>query len=165
MNQANKWLIGTVSAALVSGAALLEGYSPKVYRDVGGVATYCYGETENVLLGKTYSKQECQALLKTRLAEYGAGVLKCTSVPLTQNQYDAFTLFTYNVGVSGFCNSRANKLLSERKYEAACTALAFGPKGEPVWSFAGGKFVQGLQNRRVYEMKLCLGNKYSNTPS
>lgn len=165
MNQSNKWLIGSISAALLSGAALWEGFSPKVYKDIGGVATYCYGETENVIKGKTYSKQECQALLKTRLADYGKGVLNCVNTPLTQNQYDAFTLFAYNVGISGFCNSRANKLLSEKRYEAACTALAFGPNQQPVWSYAGGKFVQGLHNRRIYEMKLCLGNKSSNTPS
>lgn len=164
MNQANRWLIGTVSAALLSGAALWEGVRYTPYKDIVGVTTVCYGETKNVE-NRKYSPEECKRMLKTELAEYGRGVLNCVNVPLTQNQYDAFTLFAYNVGVSGFCNSRANKLLNERKYEAACTALAFGPKGEPVWSYAGGKFVQGLQNRRVYEMKLCLGNKYSNTPS
>lgn len=165
MNNANRWLVGTVSAALLAGATLWEGFSPKVYKDVVGVPTYCYGETENVIPGKTYSKQECQTLLRTRLAEYGMGVLKCVNVPLTANQYDAYTLFAYNVGVSGFCGSRANKLLNQNKYEAACIALAYDQNQKPVWSYAGGKFVQGLHNRRIYEMKLCLGNKYSNTPS
>lgn len=163
-NLNNKWLIGSISAALLSGAALWEGYSPTVYKDVKGIPTYCYGETENVLPGRTYSKQECQTLLKNRLAEYGAGVLKCTNVPISQSEYDAYTLFAYNVGISAFCSSRANQLLNQGKHEAACTALAYGPNQQPVWSFSGGKFYQGLHNRRIYEMKLCLGNKSSNTP-
>lgn len=164
MNQANKWLIGAVSAALLSGAALWEGVRYQPYKDIVGVTTVCYGETKNVE-NRKYSPEECKRMLKNELAEYGKGVLNCVNAPLTQNQYDAFTLFAYNVGVSGFCNSRANKLLSEKKYEAACTALAFGPNQQPAWAYAGGKFVQGLHNRRLYEMKLCLGNKSSNTPS
>lgn len=164
MNLTNKWLIGSVSAALLSGAALWEGVRYTPYKDIVGVTTVCYGETKNVE-NRKYSPEECKRMLRNELADYGKGVLNCVNTPLTQNQYDAFTLFAYNVGVSAFCNSRANKLLSEKKYEAACTAMAFGPNQQPVWSYAGGKFVQGLHNRRIYEMKLCLGSKSSNTPS
>lgn len=157
MNPANKWLIGSASAALIAGAAQWEGFMPVPYRDIAGVATYCYGETKGVTWGKTYTKEQCMALLRPRLAEFGKGVLQCVNVPLKQNQYDAYTLFAYNVGVHGFCSSRALKLLNQGRYEEACKALATGPTGQPAWSFAGGKYVQGLQNRRQYEVKMCLG--------
>lgn len=164
MNPRNKWLVGTVSAALLSGAAMWEGVRYKPYKDIAGVQTVCYGETKGVE-NRTYTPQECEVMLSTRLVEFRQEIAKCIDVPINKNEFDAYTLFAYNVGVGAFCNSRANKLLNQGKHEAACTALAFDGNQKPVWSYAGGKFVQGLHNRRVYEMKLCLGSKASNTPS
>ena len=34
--------------------------------------------------------------------------------------------------------------------------IAYRPDGGPNWSVASGKFIQGLHNRRIDEMKLCL---------
>lgn len=38
----------------------------------------------------------------------------------------------------------------------SCNALAHGPDGKPVWSYADGKFVRGLYNRHLAERALCL---------
>lgn len=149
-NSRNKWLIGSVSAALVSGAMYWEGTRYVPYEDVVGVWTVCQGYAQpDVIRGKTYTKGECAALLRDQLAVHGASVLRCTNVPLNQHQYDAFTLFTYNVGGKAFCGASLTKKLNAGDYTGACNGLL-------AWDYAGGKQVQGLYNRRMYERKLCL---------
>lgn len=155
----NKWLIGTASAVLISSAALWEGTKYVPYKDVAGIPTVCMGYTgKDIVWGKRYSPEECNGFLRKELTKHGEGVVACVTRPLSTNQYNAYTLFAYNVGVSGFCNSRAARLFNEGRYKESCDALAFGPKGEPVWSYAGGKFYRGLHNRRLYERSMCLGD-------
>lgn len=148
----NKWLVGAVSAALISSASMWEGTRYVPYDDVVGVLTVCQGYAgKDVVKGKTYTKDECATLLERELASHGKGVLECTKVPLNQHQYDAFTLFAYNVGVNAFCGSKSVlKPLNEGNYPLAC-------KGLLRWVYADGKYVQGLANRRQYEYKMCMG--------
>lgn len=154
----NKWLIGVVSAALISGTALWEGTKYEPYYDVGGIPTVCMGYTgKDVVWGKRYSPEECNSLLRKELAKHGEGVLNCTTEKLSVNEYNAYTMFSYNVGVKAFCGSRANRLLNQGKHEEACNALAYGPTGTPAWSYADGKYYKGLHNRRLYERSMCLG--------
>ena len=40
--------------------------------------------------------------------------------------------------------------------KAGCDLIARTPDDRPNWSYAGGVFVQGLQNRRQAERALCL---------
>lgn len=161
MNVNNKWLIGSASAILLSSVALWEGTRYVPYKDIAGVPTVCQGYTgKDIVMGRRYSQEECAAFLKKELKVHSDGVLACISVPINQSQYNAYTLFAYNVGVQGFCNSRATKLLNEGKAIESCWALSRGPNGKPVWSFVGDKFVQGLYNRRQYETAMCLGEKY-----
>jgi lysozyme len=162
----NKWLLGGFSAALISGAVLWEGTRLVPYEDIVGVLTVCNGYTgADIEKNKKYTKEECTALLKKELGEHAEGILKCINVPLTQYEFDAYTLFAYNVGVAGACKSRAFSLLNSYRREDACKALAYAPDGKPTWSYAGGKFVQGLHNRRKYEMNMCLGKEDDKSPS
>ena len=158
MTPVNKWLVGTVSATLLSSASLWEGTEYYAYYDIVGVPTVCSGYTgKGIVFGKKYSSQECNAFLRKELVVHSMGVLECISAPLKENQYNAFTLMAYNVGVSGFCSSRAVKLFNEGKIMEACRAMAYTPNGSPAWSFAGGKYVEGLHKRRLYEAKMCTG--------
>lgn len=157
--QANKWLIGVVSATLIASATLWEGTKYVPYLDVGGIPTVCMGYTgKEVVLGKHYSSRECNEFLRKELSKHGEGVLSCVTKPLTENKYNAYTLFAYNVGVTGFCNSRAAALFNAGLEKESCNALAFDPKGKPAWSYVNKKFVQGLFNRRLYERSMCLGD-------
>lgn len=154
-NPKNKWLLGLVSAAMLSGAMLLEGHSNDPIIPIkGDVPTVCYGETKVAM--RHYTDAECLALLKDQLPRYGDGVLKCIDVPITQNEHAAYTLFAYNEGVYAFCTSAARATLNRGDHAGACRALATKPGGTPAWSTAGGRYVQGLQNRRQYERNLCL---------
>ena len=143
-------------ALAVAGGTLLalltidEGTRYVPYRDVVGVLTVCQGHTgPDIILGKRYTKAECDALLVKNVAEHGRGVLACTKVPLNQNQYDAFVRFTYNVGVSAYCHSTLVKKLNAGDYTGACWAL-------DKWVYAGGRKIQGLVNRRASERNQCL---------
>lgn len=160
--QANRWLIGYVSAALISSATLWEGTRAYAYYDVAGVPTVCMGYTgSGIIFGKKYSQEECSAFLKKELIIHANGVLSCITQPLKENEFSSFVLFAYNVGVNAACSSRAFKLFNEGNSAAACTALAYSSSGKPVWSYIndGKTFVKGLFNRRIYEMKMCQGNQ------
>jgi len=151
----NKWLLGVTSAALISGAALWEGTRYYAYYDIAGVPTVCQGYTgKGIVFGKKYSVEECNAFLRKELVIHSTGILNCITKPLKQNEHDAFTLMAYNVGVAGFCSSRAAKEFNNGNVVAACTAMYKSPSGKPAWSYArvNGEltFVQGLYNRRKY---------------
>lgn len=122
------------------------------------IPTGGYGETENVKLGETHSKEYWQALLAQKLPRYWAEIAPCIKVPISNNEMIAYTSFAYNVGSAGFCYAKPYnqkkpstlvKLLNTGHHEQACNALM-------AWNHAGGREVQGLTNRRASERKLCL---------
>ena len=157
MNKANKWLLGTVSAAAIAGVATFEGLRTHAYYDIGGIPTVCYGHTgKDIDMNKVYTNDECRRLLVKDIQNHNSGILECITVPIKQEEYDAYTIFAFNVGVGAFCSSRANKLLSQGQHVAACKALATGPDGKPTWSYVNGKYIAGLQRRRIFERDMCL---------
>lgn len=152
MNLKNKVLLGVVSATLFASASMWEGVRYTPYEDVVGVLTVCKGHTgPDVIKGKVWTPKQCDDLLEKQLGDYGRAVLKCVNVPLTPYQYDAYTLFAYNVGTNAFCTSKSVLApLNRGDYKASCDGLL-------KWVYADGKYVQGLANRRAYERKMCLG--------
>lgn len=162
MTPLNKTLIGVVTAVMIAGTTQWEGVRYKPYLDVGNVPTVCMGNTKNVIMGKTYTPEECKALLEKDLKDHATGVLNCINKPIDIHQYNAYTIMAYNIGVANFCSSRTARLTNEGvSKEQACEAMVHGPDGKPVWSYVkkDGKleFVKGLYNRRLYERNLCLG--------
>ena len=147
-------------AGLAAGVALAaalfvmpwEGLYTKPYRDIVGVVTVCYGETENVQ-NRQYSKQECRDLLAQKLPRYYAEISSCwgpfVEAKLTDNMRVAFTSGAYNFGSGAFCNSSMVRALKAGDFRGACHALR-------LYNRAGGKVVRGLDNRRKAEEKLCL---------
>jgi lysozyme len=161
MIPANKWLVGVISTSLISGAMYWEGTKYVPYKDLGGVVTVCSGYTgKDIKLDRVYTKEECTTLLRTELTIHALGVLNCVSQPLKPHQFDAFTLFAYNVGVQGACESRAIRLFNRGDFMGACNAIAYSPEGKPAWSYVKGEFKQGLFNRRLFERTMCLGKDY-----
>ena len=146
--------------ALLAGMHRWESQELTVYADklAGGLPTYCSGRTHpSRPIGERLAKQECDAIDRETAIEYGRAILGCIPADrLDQNSFDAFTLFAINVGKQGACESRAARLMRDGNREAACKALASSPDGRPAWSFSGGIYVQGLQNRRQYEKNWCL---------
>lgn len=75
---------------------------------------------------------------------------------LTVKRLIDLTMFAINVGMAGACGSQAVQNINAGRVEQGCNLIARTPTGAPNWSTAGGVFVQGLQNRRQAERKLCL---------
>jgi GH24 family phage-related lysozyme (muramidase) len=137
-----------------------EGNVLQVYvdRQAGGVPTYCAGRTDpSASVGTRLTSDECREVNKATLLEYGYAVLDCVDWNrLTAKRLIGLTMFAINVGKQGACGSQAVRLLNAGRIAQGCDALAFGPDGKPAWSYAGGRYVQGLQNRRQAERVLCM---------
>lgn len=148
------------SATLIASLQRWEGQELTVYADklAYGVPTVCSGYTDwSLVPGKSYTKADCEKIDAKTANEYGAAVLACIGAKnLDQNMLDAMTLFAINVGKQGACNSRAAQLMRAGRREEGCRAISHGPNGQRVWVTSGGKFRQGLANRRDFERELCL---------
>jgi len=147
---------GSIAAVLALTAALVapyEGFYPKTYKDMVGVPTVCFGETEKeaVALGRVrpYTRKECEDMLAGSLKKYYEGMMACVKKPMTINMQVAFTSATYNFGIGGFCKSSMARLVNAGKPKEACDALV-------MWNKAGGRVVRGLTIRRAGERARCL---------
>lgn len=161
MNLKNKWLFALlVPASLAASIATYESggkHVGKPYKDVGGVWTVCDGYAgKDVIPTKYYTEAECKAITDKAIAEHGKGVLNCVNVPLSQKEYEAYTSLAYNIGTSNFCNSNIVRTLNKGDHMQACQGIYMHPNGKPAWSNVGGKYVQGLQNRRLKEYNTCM---------
>ena len=126
-----------------------EGLSLTAYPDIVGVPTICYGETKNVKLGQTATKEQCDSQLSARLVEFNQGVESCVTRPMRDNERVAFVSLSYNIGVDAFCKSTVVRRFNAGDKAGACDAIL-------MWNRAGGKVVQGLVNRRQKEREMCL---------
>lgn len=145
---------GTVAGVLLAAAALIapwEGYSAKPYKDIVGVVTVCYGATHNVER-RAYSRDECEAILRTDIGRHLSGVANCITEPLKENEWVAVTSWVFNVGVPSACKSTlVRKINAGRPASEWCGELL-------RWNRAAGKVVRGLTNRRKAEYAICVGD-------
>lgn len=159
----------TLSKAAIAALMVFEGFRAMPYLDISGVWTDGYGNTHGVEPGAAVSEPQARARLVEHVNVFGSGVLKCLDREPTQGQYDAFVLMAYNTGLGkvgkadGFCEAkRGGPSTIARRFNAgdeggACLAML-------RWVNAGGKYSQGLFNRRWQEYSLCLsGTKTWNT--
>lgn len=158
MAKARKVAIGAASAAVMAATAAFvapwEGLFTRPYRDIVGVVTVCYGETEGVTMADPpRTPQQCRDMLAAKLPRYYAEISACwgpeVEARLTDNQRIAFTSGAYNFGSGAFCRSTMVRRLKAGDMRGACDALM-------LYTRAGGKVVRGLVNRREAERKLCL---------
>lgn len=131
-----------------------EGERLVAYRDPVGIWTVCFGETDGVKPGDSYSQAECRAMLRKRLAEFRAGLhgyftLDTINTRLPPTRDAAFTSFAYNVGIHGAGTSTATRRLNADRIAGACEALTW-------WNKAGGRVLRGLVARRADERDLCM---------
>lgn len=139
-------------AGAVSFIAPWEGLYTRPYKDIVGVVTWCYGETEGKPKAQ-YTKKECDDLLKRKLPRYYSEVSACwgpdIEAKLTDPMRIAFLSGAYNFGSGAFCKSSMVTRLRLGDFTGACDALL-------LYNRAGGRVVRGLVNRREAERKLCL---------
>ena len=152
-------LRNSIVAASVAGAVSIagvlitdqEGVKYKPYLDPIGVPTVCAGVTgPDVVMGKTYSKQECDSLLYKHMQPAIKAVDESVKVKLNDYQKASLYSFTYNVGTGAFRSSTLLKKLNRNDITGACDELR-------RWTYAGGKQWKGLITRREVERQLCYG--------
>jgi lysozyme len=148
-------LIGAVALAIcVPFVQEREGDIPKAYFDIVGVPTFCFGSTEgvtaeDVLNGKTYTKEECRNSLEKELVKHAEAVLTCTpDLRDHPNQLSAAISLAYNIGSGAYCKSTIARRFNVGDWAGACKAF-------PLYNRAGGKVQKGLVNRRGLEQHLC----------
>lgn len=140
---------GAVAALAVALVGGFEGVRTTAYRDVVGVPTVCYGETQGVRMGDTYTPAQCKAMLVASLETYASGIERCVTVPLPDERYVSLISFSYNVGIRAACDSSVVRLINAGRTREGCDALR-------KWNRAGGVVFPGLTKRREAERALCL---------
>ena len=127
----------------------LEACKLTAYKDTGGIWTIGYGSTSNVCEGMTITEEEANTRLHVKTADITNLINGLVKVPLTQNQFDALVIFTYNVGGNAFEHSTLLRQLNKKNFDLA--ANEFGK-----WNHVNGKVVTGLTNRRTKERDLFI---------
>lgn len=158
MNNSSKAILGgtTMLAAALSLATpeimRWEGKRNDPYRDIVGVMTVCYGETQANM--RRYTDAECSDMLSKRLhRDYATPILRCVpDFAKHPHPFAASVSLSYNIGVSAFCRSTSAAQFRRGNWQAGCDAMR-------AWNRAGGQVVRGLVRRREAERRLCLGSK------
>ncbi|HZT59403.1 MAG TPA: lysozyme [Pyrinomonadaceae bacterium] len=142
-----------------------EGFKLQVYKDSAGLPTIGVGHLltrSELTSGKIningvpvqyangLTQQQVNDLLAQDLKPTEQAVNNGVKVALNQNQFDALTSFTFNVGTGAFAGSTLLKVLNQGQYDQVPTQLL-------RWTRSGGQVVQGLVNRRNNEIKLWNG--------
>lgn len=176
MSLRKKIAAGTLG--LVLGSGTLMGFLGKwegegqnqVYADklARGLPTVCKGVTKHsspypVIVGDYWSPERCAEVEELVVEKGQLALADClTNEAISQNTFDALSSHAHNVGPAATCASRAVGLINAGRIREGCRAIAWASDGKtPVWAYVttaqGGKqFVQGLHNRRLDEMGLCL---------
>lgn len=135
-------------------AASFEGYSPASVHhpeDPPNTWTLGFGSTywngSPVVQGMECTRDEALLQLGKGLESAAQCVNLSVHVTLTQNEFDALTDFSYNLGCSRWMGSTARERLNAGDYNGAASALE-------MWDRAGGQVLAGLLRRRVAEETL-----------
>lgn len=158
-----------ISAAGLAAVTSFEGFRGEAYQPVPGDKwTIGYGTTEGVHEGDTMTMEEALQRVRQDIRRYQGYIAKCVTVPLTQNELDAYLSFVYNVGPTNFCRSTLVAELNRGHYQHACEELnkwVCGP--DPTGMYAkqypnhhcgpGKAPLPGLVKRRAEEYNRCIG--------
>ena len=132
-----------------------EGMVQRGYLDISGVPTKCAGDTKNVVVGRNYSKAECDESLGRALYDHAAPMLVCIPTlrtgPGETRPYETYAIVSlaYNVGVDAACRSTAARHFRARRWREGCLALR-------RWVYDNGRRIRGLELRRDREIQRCL---------
>ena len=124
-----------------------EGFEGKAYLCPANVWTIGYGRTKNVQEGDRITKVQAERDLLEELEEFAEQVLNSVKVELTQNELDALTSWTYNLGVGNLNSSTLLKKLNAGDKNSV-------PSEMVRWNKAAGKVLAGLTKRREAEAML-----------
>jgi len=131
-----------------------EGLRLKAYDDGVGVWTIGFGTIKypngvRVKKGDTCTESQAEEYLRNDLVVFENAINRLVKATLNQNQFDALSSFTYNLGEGNLSKSTLLKKLNAKDYKGAAAEF-------PKWNKAGGRVLAGLVKRRKAEMELFL---------
>lgn len=142
----------TLSAAALVSLFTIEGFTSKAIIPVpGDVPTFGFGTTDGVKMGDSIDPVTAVNRGYRDVLKFEGAIKRCVKVPLYQNEYDAYTKLTYNIGSGAFCSSALVRKLNAGDYDGACSEIL-------RWDKFKGKPLRGLTARRQEEYKLCRGS-------
>lgn len=101
-----------------------EGIRLRAYLDTKGVPTIGVGHTgPEVCLGLIWTTQKAMEVLEKDVKWAEDAVNENVKVALQQHQFDALVSFVFNIGVAAFKRSTCLKLLNEKAYDLAASAM------------------------------------------
>jgi lysozyme len=133
-----------------------EGFRNKPYRCAAGLFTVGYGHLIGDGLSlpdswnRTFTVEECDALLASDVRKFERGVDRYINVQLTQNQFDAAVVFAFNLGLGTLQRSTLRAKLNRGDIPGALESWA-------KYNKAAGKVLRGLVLRRQAEIALFKG--------
>lgn len=152
-------LIGalTLSAAAFVGILTREGYTDRAVIPVpGDVPTIGFGTTKDVKVSDKTDPVRAVQRAHSDANQYEKAVKSCVTVPMFQNEYDAYVDLAYNIGPNAFCNSTIVKRLNARDYAGACEAILMWKRFKNQdCSVPGNKVCWGLWVDRQRTYALC----------
>lgn len=139
-----------LSAAGLVGIVAREGYTDQAVIPVpGDVPTLGFGTTEGVKLGDRTTPVKALGRALQDVNKFEGALKQCVKVPLSQEEYDLYVSFAYNIGPGAFCGSTLVKRLNQKDYAGACEEIL-------RWNRVRGRVVQGLVNARRAEHDRCV---------
>lgn len=125
-----------------------------------GLPTVCSGLTPYITttpmkVGEDWGEAKCQREESAALAKVQKSLLKCFTRQPPQSVFDMATSHAWNFGVTATCKSSAMRAWNAGQWKTGCERLQVSADGRLIWSYAGGKFVRGLANRRADERRVC----------
>lgn len=144
-------LIAVAVAAILPRIQTLEGDRSIPYRDIANVLTVCSGHTgPDVVPNTFYDKGKCAVLTTQDIDKAATGVLKVSpQLKYHPMQLASAISFSYNIGVTGYAKSSVARDFNEGNFKNGCSDML-------KYTYAGGKFSQGLANRRKQEYTICV---------
>ena len=136
-----------VSQECIDLVKFFEGFEPRAYLCPANVWTIGYGRTKNVKEGDELTELQAERDLLEALDEFAEQVLNTVKISLDQNELDALTSWTYNLGVGNLQSSTLLKKLNSGDKNSV-------PSEMVRWNKAAGKVLAGLTRRREAEAKL-----------
>ena len=129
-----------------------EGTKLQAYQDIKGVWTIGTGTTvypngQYVKQGDSITQDQATQYLTYDVQRFVNSVNSLVKVTLNQNQFNALVSLVYNIGATAFANSTLLKKLNAGDYQGAKAQFT-------AWSYSGGQYSKGLNNRRLKEQQL-----------
>lgn len=135
----------------LSQIAQFEGFSPAIYKDVGGKPTIGYGHLvageEEAKYKNGITRDQADQILRNDAMSAEKSVKDLVEVPLKQNQFNALASFVFNIGRKNFKDSTLLRELNKGHYDKVGVELV-------RWNKVDGRVVEGLVNRRAVEASL-----------